>query len=215
MTAMIAASAFMVTPAHANLFGGRTLHEPCCGGDGLWGSSSSITISVISPDAYNCIAFRNDAEDGGPYNLLQAGLLRCGVSMNIYGTCSLYNNLVRFVEVRNSSGHHCYAHGDVSSDVEHDTAVQAYSGQSWTSWIDGVYYEGNTQSHAFIAADVEYTGSGCDGWSLSGTFGSGSAYPWQRLRPDRMTWYTIQSAFTSADCMTVAGGPPGAFSVYR
>jgi hypothetical protein len=181
----------------------------------VWGSSVAIVLNSISTDSLHCLLFRADAEDGASH-LIQAGLVKCGsglAGIGLDGACSLSNNLVRFVETENASGFHCFPHGGVSTGVEHDAAVQAYSGNSWTSWIDGTYYESNTQSHLFIAAGAEHNGnSDCSGWSASATFGS-SAYPWQRLRPDRATWYTVQSAWTNADCWSTSGGPPGAFTV--
>jgi hypothetical protein len=204
--------------AGATDFGGRYLQEPCGCGDALYGTSSAMVANFIVPDPPQCVAFSDFTSDSSGF-LIQAGLVRCGNLITADGTCSLHNDLVRFVEVKNSSGFHCYQHGSASTGVEHDAAVQAYSGNSWSSWLDGTFYEGTTQSHLFITSHAEYTGSGssCTApWSGSVTLGGGPAYPWQRLKPDRITWFTIQSAPTqNGGCWTITGGPPGSFTVAK
>src|SRR5690348_5444839 len=92
---------FLASSASAVNFGGRYLvYGSCCDGGPLWGSSSSIIVNSASPESTGCLIFRNDAEASG--FLLQAGATKCGLSSGgLDGTCSLSNNLVRFVEVLN------------------------------------------------------------------------------------------------------------------
>jgi hypothetical protein len=67
------------------------------------------------------LLFRSEAQTDT--RLIQAGLVKCGTNAGLDGTCSLSNNLVKFVEILNSSGYHCYAHGDASTGTEYVPSV--------------------------------------------------------------------------------------------
>lgn len=214
--AVVAAlAALLAVPASADEFpanfGERYLETPCCGGAQLGGTSASLNVNTISPDSPHCLLFRSDAEIVG--HLIQAGLVKCGVNTSLDGACSLSNNLVKFVEIQNSSGYHCYAHGDASTGFEYDPGVHITDG-TWYSFISGTSYETTTFGSAtLIIEGGEHTNTtSCSGWTGSAVFAGDSSHVWQRY--DLNAHGTdVQSASTNNGCWLVSGGPPGSFSI--
>lgn len=203
--------------AAATLLGDRRLEPPCCNGDTLNGTSASINASSINPDTQSCIAYRSDAERY-QVGLLQVGLVRCGTGANVDGTCSLSNNLVKYVEklVGTNPGV-CVAHGGASTGTSYWMSVQNATGNLWYSYIDGTAYESNTFQQSKLVEGVEYTGSFCSGWSGSVTYAADSNHRWQRYVINSPTWVTVQTSFidNTSSCFSMSGGPPTSFTISR
>jgi hypothetical protein len=206
---------------YAGRFGAYYLKPPCCNGDPLNGTAAAIEVDTISPTNTDCIAFRSDAENydsatGGPHPyLIQAGLVRCGVNANIDATCSLTNNLVKYIEIIVDGHAHCFPHGGVSITSTQMTAVQNPSGNVWYGWLSNIQYESNTFTQYFITESAELVGSNVD---LCTTADQGNAlfansvnWPWLRWRQGT-GWIHVQSAYLSSGCWTVYGGPPSSFN---
>jgi hypothetical protein len=195
-------------------FGTRYLEPPCCGGDALNGTSASINISSISPDSTRCILFSSDAENSTHLYLLQDGVVRCGSSSSLDGTCSLTNNTVKFVEKEVNGSYTCYAHGSAALNFDHAAVLQNASGTTWSTVLDGVTYETNSFTQYGIYEQGEHAGSdSCTGWSGSARFAANASYPWQRYVQSGATWKTVQSSFSSPGCWSISGGPPGSFTI--
>lgn len=216
--AMLAGSANAST--FANRYGMRFLESgQCCNNAALDGTRASIIPNYVNPGASYCTAFRSDGEGAiGSGYLIQAGVVKCGVNQNVDGTCSLSNNLVKFVETETpSDGYVCYPHGGTSTGTAVDAAVTGSVSNPWTAWLDGTQEEAIAAPPSFyyLVEGAEHAGTdSCDssnwGGTNEGTFGSTEA--WAR-NTTSMTWYTVQGSSTSSGCWTVSGGPPGSFTI--
>jgi hypothetical protein len=224
--------AIVAGPANAsafpNRFGQRWLgYGQCCNNGLLLGSRASITPNNVNPGGSYCTAFRSDAEqESGPW-LIQAGVVRCGGQANADGTCSLSNNLVKYVEIITpSSSGVCYPHGGTSTGTAVDArvsweGVDNFGNEDWEASLDGTVEEnlmGGMYGAQYILEGGEHAvGPNLDSCNTSdwggtnkATFASSQA--WQRQQPG-FTWFTIQSASTSSGCWTVSGGPPNSFTI--
>lgn len=201
-------------------FGAYYLTSPCCNGDTFNGTGASIIVNSANPNSQSCLLFRSTAEangSGGPNGyLLQSGIVRCASGFSVDNTCSLSNNLVKFVETEVNGQYTCYPHGAVSFGTSHTATPQNASGNLWYSFIDGTAYESNTFVAAAIAESGEHNGpnaDNCSGWSGSATFGSSAPWPWERYVIGSSGWVQIQSSYTHAGCWSLSGGPPNSFTI--
>lgn len=193
-------------------FGAYYLTPPCCGGDSLNGTGAAILVSGINPDSSNCLLFRSTAESASNY-LIQSGLLRCGSGQMLDGTCSLSNNLVKFVEKDVAGSYTCYPHGAASLNTTYTATPQNTTGTLWYAYIDGIAYENNSFSADAIAESGEHTSDSCSGWSGHGVFGQSSLWPWKRYVIGSASWKTVQSSYQHAGCWALSGAPPNSFDI--
>jgi len=205
-----------VSSAHgfADRFGVFYLQEPCCGGDPLEGTGASIEGDALTPDKYFCILFRSDAENSNGTYAIQAGLARCGTNGTLDGTCSLSNNLIKFVEKVVASSFTCYPHGAASLFSEYDTWLADGSGTTWFAYINGTAYESSSFTGNLIDESGEHTSTdSCSGWSGHAVFADDGLWPWQRYVKATRTWTQIQASQHSHGCWTLNGGPPSPFDI--
>lgn len=218
LAAFVVVALSIAGTASATTFGGYELNYPCCNSEPLLGTRANI--SIPSSDAYwdpystgHCIAARSDAETGP--QLIQTGFVRCAPGQSVDQTCSLYNNLVDYVEYDNGSGATCIPKGAETYGTTHRYTVDDATGSgTWTAYIDGVADPHTITMNApdYLVESGEYTGSSAEAFSASATYGSGLA--WERWNGS--TWYTVQSAYvlvTAGSGWSVLGGPPNAWSV--
>jgi hypothetical protein len=196
-------------------FGAYYLTSPCCNGDPFNGTGASIKVTSASPDSQPCLLFRSTAEKGG--YLIQSGLTKCGTnSTGLDGTCSLSNNLVKFVEKEVNGVYTCYPHGAASLNTTYTATPQNTTGTLWYAYIDGTAYESNSFTAEAIAETAEHTdpnGDSCSGWSGAATFASSATWPWQRYVINNPSWTRVQSSYTHAGCWSLSGGPPNSFTI--
>lgn len=198
-------------------FGARYLTAPCCNGDQLNGTRAAIRVQNPSPNATGCVVASSyaQADPGTGNNLIQAGVLKCGLNAGIDGTCSQMNNLVKFVETRISGSYACHQHGAASTGVQYTATVdQGQPGSNeWFSFIEGSPYEHHPGfAQWYIQEAAEHTGSdSCSGWAAAFTFGE-ETQRWQRFIRSSLSWFTVQSSFLSPGCWSMAGAPPSWFS---
>jgi hypothetical protein len=197
-------------------FGMRYLQPPCCSGQPLQGTASSLYVSAITPDSSHCIAFRSDAENQPADYLLQAGLLKCGSSAD--HNCHINNQLIKWVETEVAGVFTCFAHGTASLNTLYDpVSVINGSGNTWTAYIGSTAYESNSFPQYFITESGEHTGTdSCSGWTGVATFAkSGSLWQWSRYLQSTRSWTIVGSSYISAGCWTVGGPLPGPFDIYH
>lgn len=213
LVATVAALTF-TGAALATLFGANALRQgSCCSGQALNGTRAYISASSNSPDASNCTAFASAVTSFDSNRQLQAGIVRCGSSANVDGTCSLSNNLVKYVERIPATGSPvCYPHGAASLNTSYLLTVDdsANSG-TWQAYIDGVLQEGQSGYTSSVGIEEwgEYTGTGCSGWSAAASIST-----WQRYNYSLNSWITVQSASLRNDgCWSVGSVSSGNFSV--
>lgn len=209
--------------AFANRYGMEFLqYGSCCGGDTLFGTKASIIPNHVNPGGTYCTLFRSDAEDNTGGYLIQAGVVKCGSQTDLDGTCSLTNNLVKFVETETPSGGYvCHPHGGTSVGTEVDAAVYGYAeafDNGWNAYLNGTPEEGIPvmTGAQYIVEGAEHAGTdSCNSSDWGGTNDAtfASATPvWQRYKTN-LTWYTVQGSSTSSGCWTVSGGPPNSFTI--
>lgn len=206
--------------AFANRFGQRFLqYGACCNNAVIYGSRASINPHYVNPGSNYCTAFRTDGEGtlGSGY-LIQAGVVKCGANANVDQTCSLSNNLIKYVETINPvHGAVCFPHGGTSTGTAVDAKITTSSSNPATAYLDGTQEEGMGGLNAFyyIVEGAEHAGTdSCDSSNWGGTNEANYAgsVAWQRQITDG-SWFTIQGSSTSSGCWTVSGGPPGNFTI--
>lgn len=198
--------------AYPDRYGMRYLQTGCCAGQPLGGTTASLNVQSMSPNA-GCMLFRSDSETAS--HLLQAGIAKCASGYTLDGTCSTSNNVILFVETNNNGAYHCYSHGAASLNTEY-VPSEHVSGSTWYSFISGTGYETlsmGTQA-AIILEGGEHTLSGvaCSSWSASARFAGDSNKPWQRFNLQAQG-ITVGSSQTNFGCYTITGGPPGTFNI--
>lgn len=207
--------------AFANRFGQRFLqYGQCCNNAILYGSRASITPNNVNPGSSYCTAFRTDGEGVlGSGLLIQAGVVKCGANTTgVDGTCSLSNNLVKYVETINSvHGAVCFPHGGTSTGTAVEAKITTSSSNPATAYLDGTQEEGmgGLNAFAYILEGAEHAGTdSCNSSNWGGTNEANFAgtVAWQRQQGDG-SWFTIQDSSTSSGCWTVSGGPPGNFTI--
>lgn len=209
--------------AGANSFAHYEKSDPCCSGELLKGAKSSIktplTSDLLEPSGLVCFAFRNVANRVTPIvRQIQAGFVRCSPNANVGGTCSLSNNLVKYVETIASDGTGvCSPKGGVGWDSDHTYSVLKVASDTWRAYIDGIAqtpdYSWGSEA-LWEAAGGEHTGP------VSGSVGKGTgtyglSRTWQRYNGS--AWVTITSAdLWEEPRWDVSGGVQTAYSVkYR
>jgi hypothetical protein len=212
---LVAMAALVVTgSALATIFGYNYLqYGSCCGGARLDGTRAYVSVSSITPDASNCIAFQSIVTSLDSNRQLQAALLRCGTNANVDGTCSLTNNFVKIVERIPATGSPvCYPHGAATLGSSYLLTVDSSAGNgTWTAYISGTPYESQSgyTTSVRIPESGEYTGFSCSGWSGSASFNT-----WQRYNFPNNVWTTVQSSNQRNDgCWSLGTVSNGNFSV--
>lgn len=208
-------------PDHSNAsFAHRILYYgQCCNGERLYGTKASI-VTPPFPDALyfptpNCIGARSDAE--GPSQLIQTGWVRCKPPATLDGTCSLYDNLIKFVETLSPDSDilRCYPKGDIGYGAEVLYSVRYEWFDTWYAWIGGVQdtHPISMPDADLILEGMEWTEPGCQ--NFHGQAEYALAIPWQRFQAS-YTWYQVQSSAKHLDCgWTDWGGPPYNFSFFH
>ena len=198
--------------AEAANFGTRYLtYGSCCSGDLLRGTRANITVHSNAPNASDCVLYSSVVASNVAAKQLQIGIVRCGSSTSLGGTCSLSNNLVKFVERYNGASYVCYPHGAASYNTAYLASVNDCCGTgTWYTYLDGTQYEGQSgyDNSVNIEEWAEQTGGqgACSGWSGSVTFGT-----WQRWNSS--SWVTVASSFTAQTCWSVGALSGGTFGV--
>jgi hypothetical protein len=212
---VVALGALMLTgAAFATEFGANSLtFGSCCGGATLDGSRADVTVSRITPDSTQCIAFSSVITSNDSNRQLQAAKARCGVNANIDGTCSLSNNFVKLVERIPAVGSPvCFPHGAASLNTSDRLTVWNSAGNgTYFAYIDGVQYEGQSGYDNIngIEEFAEYTGTVCNtSWT-----GQANFVTWQRYYVAAGAWTTVQSSNQLAQCWSVGLVSNGNFSV--
>jgi hypothetical protein len=218
----LAAAAFgRVESANAVVFVDYELFHPCCNNDPLSGTRASIRTpsSSISVPSTQCVAFRSDAEghtSTGAGRLIQTGFVRCGTNANVDGTCATTNKQVRFVEILNSTGYHCYSHGSVGTSANSTYQVSRNSSNVWTAYIGGTADSHNVTFGTTdgIVEGGEYTG-GCSDSVNVPAVSYGVTRTWQRWNDS--SWVTVGSSYTTGDVcgFNLNGGPTGQWSITK
>lgn len=180
-----------------------------------------MTVSSIGPEPYSCVLFGPEAQNSDGSYLLEAGLVKCGQFYSLDGTCSIRNNLVKYVEREiGANNYTCFGHGAASTGTEYVVSVQNAVATTWYPYIDGTAYEGVQFAWNSIYEWGENTRLGgitCSGWSGNATFAQNATWPWQRYVQGSSTWKNVQSSYTLNDgpCWSFFGGPPGWFQIYH
>jgi hypothetical protein len=202
--------------AMANSYGHYDLHDPCCSGQNLYGTRASIRQDTNSLPSghFECQLYRSDAETTNA--LIQAGVVRCGSgSPGLDGTCSLSNNLVRFVEQLLSSGYTCYPKGGTSFGTDARFTVQRTASSTWYAFIAGVkdtHAYTRMNEAVYLIEGGEMTGPCTSAGSSSSRYGVSTA--WQRYNGS--SWVTVGSSYNNLDCgWSLSGGPTGAWTASR
>jgi hypothetical protein len=211
------------TPAKAYFYFHYYLtHPQCCGGDPLLGTRATIRTpsSAISLPTDECILFRSDAEGLNPsqtdVRLIQVGFVRCGNDQSLDGTCATVNNQVRYIEIVNSTGFHCYPKGVVGNSVNDVYTVKKDAGSNtWRAFISAVADPHTVDMLTLqIVEGGEYTGGCGDSVNVPAvTYGVTQA--WQRHTG--ANWFTVQSSYTTGTvCGYVpSGGPTGQWTITK
>jgi hypothetical protein len=194
------------------------LNYGCCSGAGLDGTRAYITVTSASPQSLWCILFSSfvtSLVDGGQ---LETGDVLCGPSSpGLDLTCSLSNNLVKYVErlPHDGSAAVCYPHGQNSLNTANFFTLQDIGGNgTWYAYIDGDQKEGQSGYTANVriseAGEESQADNSCTGWGGSAAFSS-----WQRDNYATHTWTTVQQAsiLNTNNCWSVGGVTNGAFSI--
>jgi hypothetical protein len=192
------------------------IYGSCCGGATLDGTRAYISVSSISPASSSCVLFDSVVSSADSNRQLEAGLAKCGTNANLDGTCSLTNNLVKYVERIPAVGSPvCYPHGAGGLNNSDLVTVDSASGNgTYNAYIDGNLYEGQSgyTSNVGIFEWGENSGLSlsCSGWG-----GSASFTTWQRYYFTANTWTTVQSANKEStnNCWTVGTVSNGFFTV--
>ena len=191
----------------------------CCSGAPIDGSRASITtpVSDYVVPSHECGLERTDVEGGTTYQtqdnrLIQTGIVECGSSFNLDGTCSTSQNLVYYTEVLWSDAFHCTPLGQAGFYKTHHFSAYSYNGDNvFYSAMDGA--QDPTSGYYYATIPYVYFGmvsgelnncnskSTCDGqgsWSVYAYYdtnppGPESALRWQRYNPS-VGWVTIGAA---------------------
>jgi hypothetical protein len=214
---LVAGTLFLATPAQASIFGHWYLDtNQCCGSDPLKGTRASIRTPTTSSGfsiPSHCALFRSDAEnDSGKQ--IQVGFVKCGPNWTLDGSCSVSNNLVKYVELRLSSGYACYSKGSVGYGNDSTYSAVKVATGTWRTYIEGV---AQTPDYSWGGSAVrlieggEYTGSTSnDSFTASGRYGISRVWG----RSNGSSWVTVTSAFQVLGTgWTISGGPDGAWTV--
>lgn len=211
VVSLVALQASAVPSASAASYGGYYLQIPCCGGQGLYGTRSSITSPVSWTDwnfpSGQCVFARSDAEILDD-RLIQAGFIRCHNAQHPNGGCGFTGTLENEVEIKwPGAGYQCWYKGTIGYNTTHlYTVRRSDTDNGWYAFIDGVR---DTQLLPMGGAQIvvegpEYTGSPYDAYQAYADWAYSEL--WQRWTGS--SWYTVQQAWWFANWTNI-GGPYG------